>query len=166
MNRRIKNIKPLEPYTIYLNTEQNCQKYTVNSLTKTFTWNVSPIVLNEYSVLRLMSIAHDASNHASHHGDNILSFRLKGVVYNPELYRNSDNSPYPIIFASSWTDNEFQYWNSSIGGVRLPPQTINTITLVASSSLSDAEGGIDSDLSFMIGLTIEPYDVKYSDYEN
>jgi hypothetical protein len=165
MNRRIKNVKPLEPYTIYLNTEQNCIKNTVGAMTKSFTWNVSPIVLNEYSVLRLASIAHDASSHGNH-DDNILSFRIKGVIYNPELYRNSDNSPYPIIFSSSWHNNEFQYWNSSIGGIRMPPQTINNITLIASESLADAEGGVNSALSFMIGITIEPYDVRYSDYEN
>ena len=53
--------KPLENIVLYLNTEQNCVKRNANGRNYEFTWNISPIILSEYSVLKVGSVAHDAS---------------------------------------------------------------------------------------------------------
>jgi hypothetical protein len=169
MNRRIKNIsKPLENITLYLNSAvSTCIKRTNGAGTKNIemTFPISPLTLSEYSVLKIMSIAHASTNHASHHGNNVLQFRLSNnISYNPELYRSNDNSP-PILFAMNYTDNEPAFW-SNIDGLYLQPQTINNITLILSDDLTNAYAGIDDDLNFIIGLVFQVYDRKYSDVEN
>jgi hypothetical protein len=169
MNRRIKNIsKPLENITLYLNSAvSTCIKRTNAAGNKNIemTFPISPLTLSEYSVLKIMSIAHASTNHGSHHGNNVLQFRLSNnISYNPELYRSNDNSP-PILFAMNYTDNEPAFW-SNIDGLYLQPQTINNITLILSDNLTNAYGGIDKDLNFIIGLVFQVYDRKYSDVEN
>ena len=156
--------KPLENIVLYLNTETNCTKNTVSSKNYEFTWNISPIVLNEYSVCKVISIAHDATATIDH-SDNIITFRLKDVIYNPELYRSTDNSAYPIIHAMPW-DTESQYYDPSLGGLYLTPQTINRISIVPSDSTTNANGGVSSSVQFIIGIVFQPYDRKYSDVEN
>ena len=169
MNRRIKNVsKPIENITLYLNSAvSTCIKKTNTAGTKNveMTFNISPITINEYSVLKIMSIAHATANHASHHGNSVLSFRLSNSIqYNPDLYRSNDNSP-PILFAMNYTDNEPAYW-SNIEGIYITPQTINSITLILSDDLTNAYGGIDTGLNFIIGLVFQLYDRQYSAIEN
>ncbi|HEY9702616.1 MAG TPA: hypothetical protein V6C58_09230, partial [Allocoleopsis sp.] len=118
MSKRVKNIsKPIENIVLYLNTEVNCTKKVINSKNVEFQFNnMSPIVLNEYCVMKLVSISHYAPNHANH-GDNILQFRLgNNVNYNPDLYRSNDNG-LPILWASTWTTNEPSFWYSELGGI-------------------------------------------------
>ena len=109
---------------------------------------------------------HTSTSHSAKHGGKILTFRLKDVLYNPELFRTNDNSPYPVVFAGSYTDNEPAYYNYQSCGIGLLPQTINTISMILTDDISNAYSGIDADLKFFIGLSIEPYDRTYSDYEN
>lgn len=167
MSKRVKNIsKPMENVVLYLNTEVNCTKKVVNSKNVEFSFNISPIVLNEYSVMKLISIAHDASNHGTNHGNNIIQFRLSNnIQYNPDLYRSNDNG-LPILFAMNWVDNEPAFWDSQLGGIYLNPQTINNITFVCSDSLSNTYNGIDTTLQFLIGIAFQPYDRQYSAVEN
>lgn len=161
-----KSTKPIENIVLYLNTEVNCNKRTNGStITYEYSWNISPIVLSEYSVMKLMSIAHTSPNHGQDHGSKIIQFRVGGLQYNPELYRSSDNG-LPIIFASSWADNEPPYWNSSLGGLYLIPQTINRIVFQVSDTLTDPSAGADIDLQWVIGLCIIPYDRSFSTTEN
>lgn len=156
--------KPLENVVLYLNTETNCVKTTNGSKNSEFTWNISPIVLNEYSICKVISIAHDATV-ATEHSDNILTFRLKDIVYNPELYRSTDNSAYPILHAMPF-DTESQYYDPSLGGVSLIPQTINRISIVASDSTTIPQGGVSANIQFIIGVVFQQYDRRYSDIEN
>ena len=156
--------KPIENTILYLNTETNCIKNTSGSRNYEYTWAISPIILNEYSICKVFSIAHDASLVADH-ADNIITFRLKDIMINPELYRSTDNSGYPIIHAMPW-DTESQYYDPSLGGLFLVPQTINRISIVVSDSVSDANNGINSSITFVIGLVFQPYDRKYSLTEN
>jgi hypothetical protein len=173
MSRRIKNIsKPLENVVLYLNSGLPATNTTIRKITNSagtknteITFFISPITISEYSVLKVMSIAHASSSHASQHGNSVLQFRLgNSIQYNPDLYRSNDNSA-PILFAMSYTDNEPAYW-SNIEGIYLPPQTINSITLILSDDLANPAGGIDKDLNFIIGLVFQEYDRKYSDVEN
>lgn len=167
MSKRIKNIsKPIENVVLYLNTEVNCTKRVINSKNVEFSFNLSPIVLNEYCVMKLISIAHDSTNHGTNHGDNIIQFRLGNTIqYNPDLYRSNDNT-LPILFAMNWVDNEPAYWDGQLAGVHINPQTINNITLICSDSLTNSYGGIDASLQFMIGIVFIPYDRQYSEVEN
>ena len=86
-------------------------------------------------------------------------------MINPELYRSTDNSGYPIIHAMPW-DTESQYYDPSLGGLFLVPQTINRISIVVSDSVSNANNCINSSITFVIGLVFQPYDRKYSLTEN
>lgn len=156
--------KPIENTILYLNTETNCIKNTSGGRNYEYTWAISPIILNEYSICKVFSIAHDASV-VGDHADNIITFRLKDVMINPELYRSTDNSAYPIIHAMPW-DTESQYYDPSLGGLFLVPQTINRISIVVSDSVSNANNGINSSITFVIGLVFQPYDRKYSLTEN
>lgn len=190
----MKSTKAIENITLYLNTEVNCTfrfdngvyttdyvKYdaaTPPNITDSFdikrtnatkvyeyTFYISPIVISEYSIMKLVSIAHTSSNHGTDHGIKIITFRVNGLQYNPELYRGNDNGA-PVIFSSSWTDNEPQYWNSTLGGLYLNPQTINRIVLQVSDDLTNPNAGIDPDLKWVLGLCIIPYDRRFSDTEN
>lgn len=156
--------KPLEDVILYLNTETNCTKTTISGKNYEFSWNISPILLNEYSVCKPFSIAHDATA-ITDHSDNILTFRLKDIIINPELYRSTDNSGYPIIHAMPF-DTESQYYDSSLGGLYLVPQTINRISLIVSDSTTNAQNGVSSSIQFVIGLVFQQYDRKYSLTEN
>lgn len=163
----MKSSKAVENVVLYLNTEVNCSKRTNtgNTIVYEYSFNISPIVLNEYSVMKLISIAHSSANHGSDHSNKIIQFRVGGLQYNPELYRSNDNG-LPLIFSSSWTDNEPTYWNSSIGGLYLIPQTINRIVFQVSDDLIDSSAGIDYDLKWVLGLCIMPYDRSFSLMEN
>lgn len=162
----MKLLKPLENVILYLNSETNCVKNNANGRNYEFTWNnISPISLNEYSVIKVISIAHDASIHSADHSDNIITFRLKDIIYNPELYRSTDNSGYPIIHAMPF-DGESPYNDLSLGGLYLTPQTINRISINVSDNMSNPNNGINQNIQFLIGLVIQPYDRVMSSIEN
>lgn len=165
--RIMKVSKPLENVVLYLNTETNCVKTQNSAGTKNveYTWTISPLVLNEYSILKVFSVAHDATTHNTDHADNIITFRLKDVIYNPELYRSTDSSGYPIIFSMPF-DTESQYFNADLGGLYLIPQTLNRISIVASDSTTVGNNGVSTNIQFVLGICIQQYDRKYSEVEN
>jgi hypothetical protein len=120
--------------------------------------------MNEFSICKVISIAHDASA-TTDHADNIITIRLKDIMINPELYRSTDNSGYPILHAMPW-DTESQYYDPSLGGLFLVPQTINRISVIISDSVTNAHNGVSDSIKFVIGLVFQPYDRKYSLTEN
>lgn len=160
---RSKISKPLEPITLYLNTEINCTKIYNSDNTKILEYQFNNLNLNlsEYCVMKLISIAHDAGAH----GDSIICFRVKGLSINNELYRSNDNSPYPIIFANAWKANEPAYFDQQLGGIFLNNQLINNFSFVLSDTLNDINSGVPLGLQFLIGISFIPYDRKYSDIE-
>lgn len=157
--------KPLENTILYLNTETNCVKNNIDGRNYDFSWTISPIILSEYSICKVFSIAHDAANAALDHADNIITIRLKDVMINDELYRSTDNSAYPIIHAMPW-DTEAQYYDPSLGGLFLVPQTVNRISLVISDSTTNAMNGVPDTIQFIVGLVFQPYDRNFSLSEN
>ena len=154
--------KPIENIVLYLNTETNCVKTTVAGKNTEFTWQISPIVLSEYSIIKLCSLAHVNS---VVHGDNIMTYRLKDVIYNPELYRSTDNCGYPIIWSMPF-HSESAFFDCDLGGLYLVPQTINRISIVVSDDTVNANAGIIPEIKLNIGLCIQEYDRRYSDVEN
>jgi len=162
----MKLLKPLENIVLYLNSETNCTKTSDTTRNYEFSWNnIMPISLQEYSICKIVSIAHDANVHSTDHGDNIITFRLKDVIYNTELYRSTDNSGYPILHAMPF-DTETPYNDLSLGGLYLTPQTINRISIVVSDSMTNANNGISANVKFLIGLVFIPYDRVLSAVEN
>jgi len=161
--------KPIENVMLYLNTKVNCSKTTLYRNAKTHkvtcTWNISPIVLNEYSIMKTKTVAHQATGgHSSDHGDSLITIRINDIQYNPELYRSTDNS-LPIVFCGSF-NAEPNYTDASIGGIYLPPQTINRVTLIFTDLIDDSYAGVDDDLDWVIGLCFIPYDRSFSLTEN
>ena len=156
--------KPVENVILYLNTEVNCSRTSNLARFYEFSWQISPIILNEFSVCKVISIAHDAAN-ASDHGDNIITIRLKDVLYNQELYRSADNSGYPILHAMPF-DTEAQYYDASLGGLYLVPQTINKLSMIISDSVTVPQNGISENIKFVIGLVFQQYDRRFSLTEN
>ena len=154
--------KPIENIVLYLNTETNCVKTAVAGKNTEFTWQISPIVLSEYSIIKLCSLAH---TNTANHGDNIMTFRLKDIIYNPELYRSTDNCGYPIIWSMPFI-TESAFFDCNLGGLYLTPQTINRISIIVSDDVVDANAGLNSDIKLVIGLCIQEYDRRYSDVEN
>lgn len=161
----MKYYKPLENYTIWLNTEQNCIRRNDSADLKTleFTWNISPIILNEFATIKMIAFVHAAGTHS----DLPIVVHMKNLQYNPELYRSSVNSPYPILGLAKWKQNEEScYYNFQDNKIYIQPQTIQQIVLVLSDTIEDSFAGINKDLTMIIGLVIEPYDRMISDYEN
>ena len=154
--------KPIENIVLYLNTETNCVKTAVDGKNTEFTWQISPIVLSEYSIIKLCSLAH---TNTVNHGDNIMTFRLKDIIYNPELYRSTDNCGYPIIWSMPFI-TESAFFDCNLGGLYLTPQTINRISIIVSDDVVNANAGLNSDIKLVIGLCIQEYDRRYSDVEN
>jgi hypothetical protein len=160
-----KSYKVLDDKVIYLNSEVNCTKIT-NGATKNieFIWNIPSITIDEFAKLRVFNFQHKA-NSVADHDDRVLSFRLKNVLYNQSTYFNSDNTSYPLLFAGTFL-NESSYWNADLSGITIIPQTINTISIVVSDSMTDANNGIPVGFSFIIGMNIQQYDLKLSEINN
>lgn len=192
----MKSTKPMENITLYLNTKppgfdtgksgtspgtityNNFQKTTISrtyiggGATKkdhkvSCTWNISPIVLNEYSIMKLSCVAHQSDDHSADHGStnpSLITIRISDLQINPELYRSTDNT-LPIIFAGSF-GSEASFTDVSSGGLHLNPQTINRITLYFSDLIDDPYAGTDDTMDYIIGITITPYDRSFSATEN
>lgn len=178
-----KSYKVLDDKILYLNTEANCTKTTqtdANGIFNVeFSWNIPSITIDEFAKLKVFSMTHEvktniidptlsqlSSNHVFGHGDNVLTFRLKDVLYNPSTYYSSDNTAYPLIWSGSFFENEPMVWNADLSGITIIPQTINKISLVVSDLLSNPYAGIYNTLGFLIGISIQQYDLKLSEINN
>lgn len=172
-----KSYKVLDNKIIYLNTQANCTKITQTDERGTFntelSWNIPSITIDEFAKLRVFTVIHEmnvptpeSALHIQYHGDNVLSFRLKDILYNPSTYYSSDNTAYPLIWAGTFNPNEPIYWNTDFSAITIIPQTINKITLVCSDLLSNPFIGIQEPFNFLIGISIEQYDLKLSEINN
>lgn len=159
-----KSYKVLDDKIIYLNTEANCTKVSNGTNNVEFIWNIPSITIDEFAKLRVFTFQHKANSTADH-DDRILSFRLKNVLCNQSTYYHSDNTGYPLLFAGSFIA-ESSYWNADLSGLSIIPQTINTISIVVSDSMTSANNGIPVGFSFIIGMNIQQYDLKLSEINN
>ena len=160
-----KSYKVIDDKIFYLNTETNCTKVTDGgSKNIEFIWKIPSITIDEFAKLRVFTCQHTATTDTDHVG-KILSFRLKNVLFNPSTYYSSDNTQYPLIFSGTFT-SEATYWNSDFSGITIIPQTINAISIVVSDSLTSQTSGISTNLSFVIGMNIQQYDLKLSEINN
>lgn len=165
MMKKQKFYKPIERYTLWLNTEQGCQKKVSSDGLKNveFSWDFSDIPLSEYAIMRLFAISHYSATEDT--ANKIIQVRIKGVDVNYELYRGDKNGGYPMLFAGSWTNNESAYFDHSLSGLCITNKPIRNITLIISDDMTNPDAGVLNTLQFMIGISIEPYDRKVSDVE-
>lgn len=152
----VKKYIPKSTYTLYLNSEVNCNKYAVGSKNLQFNWDISPIIINENAKLKVFLLQYQGVGS----NNNVITFKLRDVLYNNSVYYSSDGS-YPTIFAGlmNQTTQTNVYFTGG-GTLDLIPQAINTITIITTDSLTDITSGIDNTLKFVIGITIEDFDVE------
>ena len=154
-----KSYKIIDDKILYLNTEVNCTKVAAGSKNVEFIWK--PITIDEFAKLKVFTCQQGAGTR----GSSVLSFRLKNVLFNQSTYYSIENSQFPLIFAGSFnTDTTF--WDTTLSGISIIPQTLNTISIVVSDVLTNQSAGIDNTISFLIGIHIQQYDLKLSQINN
>jgi len=153
--------KPQIEKIIYLNTEVNCTKTLSSDSSKNieFSFNIPSMKIDDLAHFKIVNFSHQGTESTN----NIITLRIKDIQYNSRNYYSSDNNSMPIIYNSSFNVNP--YWTSD-SGITLLPQMINNITLVASDNLSNVYGGIDVAVKFILGITINEFDVSYSQIGN
>ena len=153
--------KPQIQKILYLNTEVNCSKVVSGDTTKNieFSWNLPYLKIDDLAHLKVVNFAHQGTESTN----NIITLRIKDIQYNSRNYYSSDNNFAPIIFNGDFISNP--YWSPELG-ITLLPQMINNITLIASDDITNTYGGIDTAVKFIIGITIDEFDVKYSQIGN
>lgn len=156
-----KSFKELNDKIIYLNTETNCTKVASGSKNVEFIWNIPSITIDEFAKLKVFCCQQGVGTR----GNAPLSFRLKNVLFNLSTYYSSENSQFPLIFAGSFnTDTAF--FDNDLAGITIIPQTINTISIVVSDVLTSQNAGIANTMGFLIGISIQQYDLKLSEINN
>ena len=78
--------------------------------------------------------------------DNIVSFKIQDVLYNAGQYYSSDGS-YTNIFAGVLDQaTQTNVYFTGMGSLERIPQAINTITILATDSLTNINSGVDDTL--------------------
>ena len=143
-------------YTLYLNSEMGCNKNAIGTKNISFTWDINPILITELAKLRVFLIQYQGAGSK----DNIVSFKIRDVLYNAGQYYSSDGS-YPNIFAGQLNQTaQTNVYYTGMGSLELIPQAINTITILITDSLTNINSGVDDTLKFMIGITIDDYGME------
>lgn len=156
-----KSYKELNDKIFYLNTEKNCRKISSGSKNVEFIWNIPSITIDEFAKLKVFLCQQSMGTV----GTLPLSFRLKYVLFNQSTYYSSEDSQYPIIFSGFHNTNAV-IWDADLSGITIIPQTINTISLVVSDSLTSPNAGITNTFGFLIGISIQQFDLKLSEINN
>ena len=119
-------------------------------------WDISPILITELAKLRVFLIQYQGAGSK----DNIVSFKIRDVLYNAGNYYSSDGS-YPTIFAGQLNQTaQTNVYYTGGNSLELIPQAINTITILATDSLTKINSGVDDTLKFMIGITIDDFEIN------
>jgi hypothetical protein len=106
-----------------------------------------PIVIKNKANLKVANICHSGSGH----GDNIITFKLDGIMSDNNKYISNDGG-IPTIIATTFNNTRNLYEENDIPLLR---QTINTIKLIVSDDLNDPNAGIPNTMNFCISLKIE-----------
>lgn len=109
--------------------------------------NVPPIVINGKANLKVANLCHSGTGH----GDNIIIFKLDGVQYDYAKYLSNDGG-FSTIIATTFNNTRNLYEENDIP---LLKQTINTIRIIISDSLTNPNAGIADTLNFCMSLKIE-----------
>ena len=109
--------------------------------------DVPPIIIKNKANLKVANICHSGTGHA----DNIIIFKLDGIMTDNNKYISNDGG-IPTIIATTFNNTRNLYEENDIPLIR---QTINTIRLFISDSLTDTNAGIPDTMNFCISLKIE-----------
>jgi len=109
--------------------------------------DVPPIIIKNRANLKIANICHSGSGH----GDNIITFKLDGIMTDNNKYISNDGG-IPTIIATTFNNTRNLYEENDIPLLR---QTINTIRLIVSDDLNNPNAGIDNNMNFCISLKIE-----------
>ncbi len=109
--------------------------------------DVPPIIIKNRANLKVANICHSGTGH----GDSIIIFKLDGIMTDNNKYLSNDGG-IPTIIATTFNNTRNLYEENDIPLIR---QTINTIRLIISDSLTNANAGIADTINFCISLKIE-----------
>lgn len=120
---------------------------TGNSRIYAIYMDVPPIIIRNRANLKVANICHSGSGH----GESIIIFKINGIMTDNNKYLSNDGG-FPTIIATTFNNTRNLYEENDIPLIR---QTINSIRLIISDSLTDTNAGIPETLNFCISLKIE-----------
>ena len=110
-------------------------------------FDTPPIVIKNKANLKVANYCHSGTGH----GDAIIIFKIVGVMTDNSKYISND-SGIPTILATTCNSTRNIYEENDIPLVK---QTINSIRLFMTDSLTDINVGISNEMNFCISLKIE-----------
>lgn len=153
------NWKVKDRQVIILNSEVNCIKTNASGINTSFTWNNLNIKIDDPAHIFISNFQKEGTGD----GSKIITFRISGVDYTN--YKSTGGNGNPVIFFGSFSTNS--YWNGEDTAITLRDnQYINSITLLASDTLSNPNAGIADTLKFMMCLIVEEFDPEYTQFGN
>ena len=111
--------------------------------------DVPPIIIKNKANLKVANICHSDTSGTT--GNNIFIFKLDGIMTDNNKYLSNDGG-YPTIIATTFNNTRNLYEENDIPLIR---QTINTIRLIISDSLTNVNAGVANTINFCISLKIE-----------
>jgi hypothetical protein len=135
---------------IFINSKfavNNGNANTGNSRIYSIYMDVPPIIIRKKANLKVANICHSGSGHA----DNIIIFKLDGIMTDNNKYISNDGG-IPTIIATTFNNTRNLYEENDIPLIK---QTINTIRLVITDDLTNVNAGIADNINFCISLKIE-----------
>lgn len=154
----MKFYKPALKRTLYLHS--NKANITTNGAGKnnTYTWIIPTISINEIAELQIASISSiNASSTA------IYTFRLREpMAYGNTLYSSDGGSP--IIFSLLLNNLNSTFRDDY--GIIIAPQIINSISIQTSDDINDMDGGIATNISFVLCILINEFQIQLEEISN
>lgn len=106
-----------------------------------------PIIIKNKANLKVANICHSGTGHEN----NIIIFKTEGIMSDNNYYISNDGA-IPIVIATTFNNTRNLYEENDIPLIK---QTINSIKLIVSDSLTNPNAGIANTLNFCISLKIE-----------
>lgn len=131
---------------IFINSS-SADKITDGTRNYSFRFDTPPIVIKNKANLKVANICHSGTGH----GDNIILFKIEGIMTDNNKYLANDGG-IPTLIATTFNTTRNLYEENDIPLIK---QTINSIKLIVSDSLTNQSAGILNTLNFCISLKIE-----------
>ena len=156
----MKYYKPKNETILYLNTEWNCNKTTINSKNTIFSWNVRDIVLNDMGKLSVFSIVATGIT-----ASNPYIFRIIPDIQIETADVFLSDYSTPIISLYQQGAIQTQIVDTDFMGITLKPQVINKISISVDDDIA-TKTGIATSIKFIIGIKIEEIDLQLTQMNN